>query len=143
MESHQIMEEIQAKFADLECHDQFLLVPVEQLLAVMRQLREQYQFNYLSDETAVDYIDYMEIIYNLSRVPEGDRLTVKTRVAREHPEVPSVVEIWPGALWLEREIYDLLGIVFTNHPDLRRILLDDDFEGHPLRKDFQWVGGRG
>jgi NADH-quinone oxidoreductase subunit C len=54
-----------------------------------------------------------------------------------------MVEIWPGALWQEREIYDLLGIVFTNHPDLRRILLEDGFEGYPLRKDFQWVGGRG
>lgn len=142
MESNQIMEKIQAEFADVECQDHFLLVPVEQLIPVMQQLRERYQFNYLSNETAVDYKDYMEIIYNLSRVPEGDTLTVKTKVTREQPEAPSMVEIWPGALWQEREIYDLLGIVFTNHPDLRRILLEDDFEGYPLRKDFQWVGGR-
>ena len=143
MESNQVMEKIKEQYAGVECHEQFLLVPVEKLTTVMQQLRDEYQFNYLTNETAVDYQEYMEIIYNLSRVPAGDMLTVKTKVTREQPEAPSMVEIWPGALWQEREIYDLLGIVFTNHPDLRRILLEDGFEGYPLRKDFQWVGGRG
>ncbi|MBO8137737.1 MAG: NADH-quinone oxidoreductase subunit C [Desulfotomaculum sp.] len=108
----------------------------------MYRLRDEYEFNYLTDETAVDYGDYFEVIYNLSRVPQGDILMVKTKVDKEKAEVPSVFEVWPGAIWFEREIFDLLGIKFTNHPDLRRILLDDSFEGHPLRKDFQWVGGR-
>lgn len=142
MESNQVMEKIKEKYQQVEVIEDHLVVPVENLTAVMKELRDEFGFNFLSNETAVDYTDNMEVIYNICRVPEGTMLNVKTTVDREKPEVPTMVDIWPGANWQEREIYDLLGIRFIGHPDLRRILLEDDFEGYPLRRDFKWVGGR-
>ncbi len=142
MESNQIMQQIKSKYPAVEVDGDCLLVPTEQLICVLKELREEYGFNYLTNETAVDYKEYFQLVYNICAVPDGNTLTVKTNINREQPEVPSVFAVWPGALWQEREIFDLFGIKFTGHPDLRRILLDDDFEGYPLRKDFTWVGGR-
>ena len=79
----------------------------------------------------------MEVVYHLCSVVHEHRLVLRVRVPREAPEVPSVASIWPAANWHEREAYDLLGLRFAGHPDLRRILLPDDWEGHPLRKDYQ------
>nr|WP_238480735.1 NADH-quinone oxidoreductase subunit C [Desulforadius tongensis] len=130
------------KYRSIEINKNSVTVAEEELLPLMRQLRDVYGFNYLTDETAVDYKDYFEIVYNVCRLCRGDMLMIKTKVDKEKAAVPSMFSIWPGAVWMEREIYDLMGINFTGHPDMRRILLDDNFEGHPLRKDFKWTGGR-
>jgi NADH-quinone oxidoreductase subunit C len=95
-------------------------------------------FNYLSDLTCVHYPDQkaapFEVIYNLYSISKNERVRLKAAVNGEGIE--SVTSIWPAADWLEREVYDLFGVVFHNHPDLRRILLPPDWEGHPLRKDY-------
>ncbi|MEG6616787.1 NADH-quinone oxidoreductase subunit C [Peptococcaceae bacterium 1198_IL3148] len=142
MESNQVIDKVIAKYPLVEFVDDHLLVPIENLTAVMKELRDEFGFNLLTNETAVDYVEHFEVIYNLCRVPEGTMLNVKTKVDHEQPELPTMVDIWAAANWQEREIYDLLGIRFIGHPDLRRILLEDDFQGYPLRKDFKWVGGR-
>jgi len=99
---------------------------------------EDIPFNYLSDLTCVHYPDQreapFEVIYNLYSIPKNERVRLKVSVNGEG--VDSVTSVWPAADWLEREVYDLFGVVFRNHPDLRRILLPPDWEGHPLRKDY-------
>lgn len=79
----------------------------------------------------------MEVIYNLYSIPFDHHLMVKVSLDREKPSIDSLTELWKTADWQEREIYDLYGIHFNNHPDLRRILLPDDWEGHPLKKDYE------
>ncbi len=99
---------------------------------------EEVPFNYLSDLTCVHYPDHreapFEVVYNLYSIPKNERVRLKVAVNGEGVE--SVTSVWPSADWLEREVYDLFGVVFRNHPDLRRILLPPDWEGHPLRKDY-------
>lgn len=94
---------------------------------------------YLSCLSGVDFPDRQEIevVYHVASLTHHHRLTVKTVVPRAAPELPTVEGIWPAANWHERECWDLLGVVFQGHSDLRRILLPDDWEGHPLRKDYK------
>ena len=96
-------------------------------------------FNYLSDLTCVHYPmrpeGQLEIVYNLYSIPRNERVRLKASL-NEGAEVESVTSVWPSANWMEREVYDLFGVRFSNHPDLRRILLPPDWEGHPLRKDY-------
>lgn len=127
-----------------EDSQQFLLVERERLLDVMQALKSMdgFQLNMLRNLTAVDYTDYLEIVYHLYSLPLGYAVILKTRCEDGNAEVPSVTQIWPSANFQEREVYDLLGVVFTGHPDLRRILLPDEFSGHPLRKSYP-TGGRG
>jgi NADH-quinone oxidoreductase subunit C len=111
------------------------------LLLAMRLLRDApgLEFDVLSDLTAVDHLDReprFEVVYHLLSLPRGQRLRIKTRVSEDACEVDSLVELWPSADWMEREVWDMYGIRFRNHPDLRRLLLYDGFEGHPLRKDY-------
>jgi NADH:ubiquinone oxidoreductase subunit C len=90
-------------------------------------------------ETAVDYIedDYFEVVYLLRSLRHNHELALKVRTAsRDDPVVPSLVDLWQTAEFQEREIYDLFGIRFAGHPDLRRLFMWDEFRGHPLRKDF-------
>ncbi|MBM7095598.1 MULTISPECIES: NADH-quinone oxidoreductase subunit C [Alteribacter] len=94
------------------------------------------KFNFLSCLTGIDYEEHMEVIYNLYSIPHDYYLYVKVKTPRDTPSVQSVQPIWKTADWLERETYDLLGIEFPGHYNLKRILLDDDWEGHPLRKDY-------
>ena len=96
-----------------------------------------YGFNHLSNLSAVDYGEEFEIVYHVHSFFKKDKLMVKSRVARSKAEFPSVVSVWPTADWQEREAYDLMGIKFTGHPNLVRVLLPDDYQGHPLRKDFK------
>lgn len=109
------------------------------LVAVCRFLRDQLGFDLLSCISGVDMLDHLETVYHLRSTTRGSLLQIKVRLDAENPEVDSVVSVWPTANWLERETYDLFGIRFTGHPDLRRMLLDDDFEGYPLRKSFHQV----
>jgi len=96
-------------------------------------------FNYLSDLTCVHYPmradGPFEIVYNLYSIPRNERVRLKAALS-EDAEIESVTAVWPSANWMEREVYDLFGVRFKNHPDLRRILLPPDWEGHPLRKDY-------
>jgi len=95
------------------------------------------EFDYLTVLTAVDYLDYFEVVYRLVSLRNNWSLILKTRVfGRENPAVPSVTGTWRAAYYQEREIFDLLGIKFEGHPDLRRLLLWEGFNGHPLRRDY-------
>lgn len=111
----------------------------ENLVAVSRFLRDQLGFDLLVCISGVDMLDHLETVYHLRSIGRNQLLQLKVRIDHEKPEVDSVVSVWPTANWLERETYDLFGIHFTGHPDLRRMLLDDDFEGHPLLKNFHQV----
>lgn len=95
------------------------------------------RFDYLALLTGVDRLDEgFEVVVHLTSLPKSLRLILRTRVAREEPTCPSLTGVWAGANWHEREAYDLLGIRFEGHPDLRRILMREDWVGHPLRKDY-------
>mgnify|MGYP001305605957 FL=1 len=98
---------------------------------------QELAFVYLNDIVGVDYGTYFEVVYHLVSIAHREHLTVKVRTDREGATVPSVVSVWPGANWPEREVYDLLGIRFDGHPDLRRIMLPENWVGHPLRKDYE------
>ncbi len=108
------------------------------VLDVLRAAREHLALDSLVDLTAWDRVPAsprFEVVYLLGQAGGADRLTVKVQVEGEPPRLPSAVAVYPGAAWPEREVYDLFGVVFDNHPDLRRILMPDDWEGHPLRRD--------
>jgi len=109
------------------------------LVAVCRFLRDQLGFDLLSSVSGVDMLDHLETVYHMRSTTRNTLIQIKVRIEHEKPEVDSLVSVWPAANWLERETYDLFGIRFTGHPDLRRILLDDDFEGYPLLKNFHQV----
>ena len=109
------------------------------LVAVCRFLRDQLGFDLLSCISGVDMLDHLETVYHVRSTVREQLLQIKVRLDSEKPEVDSVVSVWPTANWLERETYDLFGIRFAGHPDLRRMLLDDDFEGYPLLKSFHQV----
>jgi len=97
-------------------------------------------FDYLRNLTAVDYITFFEMVYVLYSFAHDFRLVLKTKVSKEYPVVTTVSNLWNAANWHEREVYDLFGIEFIGHPNLTRILLPDDWEGHPLRKDYPIQG---
>jgi NADH-quinone oxidoreductase subunit C len=122
-----------------------LLIAPDQMLDVFGVLKtnEFYQFNMLRNLTAVDYLEYMEIVYHLYSLPLRHSITIKVRCTMEELTIPSVTKIWPSANFQEREIYDLLGVNFTGHPDLRRILMPEEFTEHPLRKTYNFVGNTG
>ncbi|PTX62521.1 NADH-quinone oxidoreductase subunit C [Melghirimyces profundicolus] len=98
---------------------------------------EDLQFDYLQNLSGVDDEDHMEVVYHLVSLKHGHSLCVKVKTEREDPQVPSVTGVWAAADWHEREVYDLLGIRFPGHPNLKRILMPDDWVGHPLRKDYE------
>jgi NADH-quinone oxidoreductase subunit C len=103
------------------------------------------QFNLLTDATCVDRYPVeprFELNYHLVSIPRRDRVRLQVRLNGQDPVVDSLVPVWPGANWLEREIFDLFGIRFNGHPDLRRILLPEDWEGYPLRRDYPVEGFR-
>jgi NADH-quinone oxidoreductase subunit C len=111
-------------------------------VAVIEQLRAR-GYNFLASLHGVDYYPHeprLGVIYELLDMNEVDRVSVKARVAIEDPTIASVVHIWPGADFPEREVYDMFGVVFDGHPDLRRILMPEDYEGFPQRRDFPTGG---
>jgi NADH-quinone oxidoreductase subunit C len=124
-----------------------LVVPRSHLLRVCEFLRDEKDlaFNFLSDISTVDRFPIeprFELNYHLLSIPRKDRIRLRVRIHAADPIVPSVIPVWPTANWLEREIYDLFGLRFEGHPDLRRMLLPDDWEGYPLRKDYATTGPR-
>lgn len=122
-----------------EASNEAVLVKSESIFDVADYLKSspELDFDYLNSITAVDYYDYFEVVYQLTSMQHNHSLVLKTRCHdRENPIVPSVVRLWQGADFQEREIYDLMGISFEGHPNLKRIALWEGFEGHPLRKDY-------
>lgn len=122
--------------------------PAEQITDVLRFLRDACGFDLLVDLTAVDYLEYPQardrfaVIYALAATATNERLFVKVFLNEPQLELPSAVPLWRGANWMEREVFDMFGIHFPGHPDLRRILMPDEFTAHPLRKDYP-LRGRG
>jgi NADH-quinone oxidoreductase subunit C len=117
-----------------------IYVPADRLVATCTALREtpSLHFNVLVEVTAADYFPRdprFEVVYHLLSIPHRTRLRLKVR-ATEAVAVPTVQGIWPAAGWLEREVWDMFGVVFGGHPDLRRLLMPEDWEGHPQRKDY-------
>jgi NADH-quinone oxidoreductase subunit C len=125
-----------------------VVAPAESVFDVLKTLKEQGGFDLLVDVTCVDYLHYPDakdrfgMVYLLANTETNQRITVRCFVNDPEPTVPSVVGLWAGANWLEREVWDLFGIRFTGHPDLRRIVLPEEFTAHPLRKDYP-LQGRG
>ncbi|MFY0593606.1 NADH-quinone oxidoreductase subunit C [Roseivirga sp.] len=117
-------------------------ISTDNLVKCMNHLHatETLYFDSLSCITGMDNgeeKDSMEVIYNLYSIPYNHHLMVKVTLPREKPSIDSLTSIWKTADWQEREVYDLFGVYFNEHPDLRRILLPEDWEGHPLKKDYQ------
>ena len=127
--------------------DTTIVVPRKVLRSVAEQCRdtEELKFDLLTDATALDRYPLeprFELNYQLVSIPLKQKLCIRVKLSVSDPVVDSLVPVWKGANWLEREIFDMFGIQFTGHPDLRRILLPDDWEGHPLRKDYPVEGYR-
>ena len=130
--------------AVVEATPQWVTVDPEKLVAVVTYLRDdsELDFRFLIGVTAVDQFDHFEVVYHLQSLSHNHLLTLKTRVLdHKNPEVPSLVSVWRGAELQEREVYDLMGLCFAGHPDLRRVFLWEGFPGHPLRKDWLEMPG--
>ena len=124
------------------------VVPRDALFDALRFFRDARGFDLLVDITCVDYLDYrgaldrFGLVYLLCNTQTNERITLRCFVGEPEPSVLSAVSLWEGANWLEREVWDMFGVVFAGHPDLRRILLPEQFTAHPLRKDYP-LQGRG
>jgi NADH-quinone oxidoreductase subunit C len=117
---------------------------IREACALLRDDKE-FPFNYLSDVTCVDWYPSeprFEVIYHLLSIPKKERVRLKVRLDGSSPVVESITSVWPGANYFEREVFDLFGIRFTGHPYLRRLLMPEDWEGYPLRKDYPVEGYR-
>lgn len=117
-----------------------LIVPAERIVEVATALRDEYGFNMLSDETAVDYwpqeTPRFHVIYQLRNLKRLLHLSLRVPLDGNAPKIATLEKVYPNANWFEREVWDMFGIVFEGHSDLRRILMPYDWEGHPLRKDY-------
>ncbi len=126
--------------------DTFARIEANALIEICTFLKEDQHFVYLSDIIGTDRYtsdERFEVIYNLISLKNKTRLFLKVRCSEENPEIESVVSVWPRANWNEREVYDMYGIRFNNHPDHRRIFLPEDFQYYPLRKEFPLLGIQG
>lgn len=127
--------------------EQAIVVKPEHLVAVCNYLKKNLQYTFLEAITAVDWwlerVPRYDVVYQLLSISNQCIVRLKVRVGQrreEHPAVPTVTGVWLGANWYEREIYDLFGLTFTGHPDLRRILMPNDWTTYPLRKDYPLTG---
>ena len=150
MSEASLAERVKNKFPNLVLEavnihgDPMIIVKKDGIRNICTHLKNDadFQFNMLMDLTAVDYLFWeekalrFEIIYNLYSLPKNQRLFIKTAIAEADPTIDSVTSVWPAANWYEREVWDMFGIQFKGHPDLKRILMYEEFEGHPLRKDY-------
>ncbi|MGQ9805006.1 MAG: NADH-quinone oxidoreductase subunit C [Chlorobiales bacterium] len=145
----ELVQSLQAKFGSVIKEvlvfrgETTLLIQTDFIVDVCRTLKEEHGFNYCADICGADRFseeERFEVIYNLTNLDKPMRIRLKVRVSEETPVVPSVVSVWKGANWHERETYDMYGIRFDGHPDLRRMYMPEDFEYYPLRKDFPLIG---
>jgi NADH-quinone oxidoreductase subunit C len=147
-----ISEKIKEKFPDqvidvAEFRDQVsVIVKKDQIVPICKYLHDDplMSLDHLQDLTAVDYLKKkdvrFEVVYNLYSIRYRHKIRIRAQVPENDPKISSVVPIWAGANWHERECYDMFGIVFSGHPDLRRILMPEDWDGFPLRKDYPLIG---
>jgi NADH-quinone oxidoreductase subunit C len=152
MEPVKIAEEIKKRFPEevlgiVEFRGQVsLVIRKERLLEICRWLHDdpELRFDYLKDLCGVDYLGKkavrFEVVYTLYSMSHRHMIRLRAEVGEDDPAIDSVMPVWIGADWHERECYDMFGIVFNGHPDLRRILLPEDWEGHPLKKDYPLEG---
>jgi NADH-quinone oxidoreductase subunit C len=152
VEGRQILQRVRDRFgaAVVDSHehrgDATAVVERAALIDALRFCRDDsgLDFDVLMDLTAVDYSKYpgredgprFDVVYHLYSVPHNHRLRVKVRVDEDEASVPTAVGLWPIANWFEREVWDMFGVRFSGHPDLRRLLMYEEFVGHPLRKDY-------
>lgn len=138
LSGREIADRVNQRFAEAVelCDGLCLWVKRENLVEVARFLKDELELDYLANLTAVDCWDYLEVVYNLVSLKNNHSLVLKARCPRQDPQVPSVVGLWKGADLQEREVYDLMGVSFPGHPNMKRVLLWEGFEGHPLRKDY-------
>ncbi len=155
MDANALKQALQQRFGELAwqysergCGERRLVIPAGQLLTYLEFLRSDCGFDALLDITCVDYLHYrgakdrFGLVYLLGTSTSGERLVVRCYLNEPHLQIASAVPLWEGANWLEREVFDMFGIVFEGHPDLRRVLLPEEFAGFPLRKDYP-LRGRG
>ncbi|HEY7328889.1 MAG TPA: NADH-quinone oxidoreductase subunit C [Gemmataceae bacterium] len=153
MTHEDIIAKLREKFGDAFTTSEFrdnhrVIVPAERVYAVLEFLKQQCGFDLLSELGGADYLQFPNardrygVWYVLVNTATAVRLIVKTFANDPEPTVPSVFALWKGADWMEREVYDMYGVVFDGHPDLRRILMPDEFTAFPLRKDYP-MRGRG
>jgi NADH-quinone oxidoreductase subunit C len=147
MTSAELNQRVQARFPNFpstEFREEIALtVPLEEIESVCRICRDELGFDFLVDVTSVDHFGEeprFEVVYELYSLKENIHLRLKTKVSEDKLEVPTVCHLWQTANWHEREIFDMMGIRFANHPDLRRILMWDGYPFFPLRKDFPLEG---
>ena len=141
LDGQEIAHQIEQKFPEavVDAQPEFAMIEADKLIDVCTFLRDDsdIDFTFLNSLTAVDRLDTFEIVYHMTSMRLNHLGAIKTSTSeREKPVVPSVTSVWPGAHLQEREAYDLMGIVFDGHPDLRRIFLWEGFAGWPLRKDY-------
>lgn len=144
MEPLQILERVKSRFGDrvLETVDKkpdpFAVVDPKAIVEIGRFMKEDRELamDCLSNQSGVDYKDRVEVVYHLFSYKHRHGAVLKVKLPRENPSVETVESVWKSANWMEREIYDLLGVNFEGHSDMRRILMPEDWIGHPLRKDF-------
>ena len=146
------VDTLKARFGDLPLSEfrgeTRVVLAKEKLLDAMRLLKHDRGFDLLVDVTCVDYLNYRDatsrfgLVYLLANTATNERLTVRVYLDEPDLTVPSMVPLWAGANWLEREVFDMYGLRFDGHPDLRRILMPDEFTAFPLRKDYP-LQGRG
>ena len=144
MTAQEIHDKIQGKFPDtiVEFNDSvlqpYIKLTANQFNEVCQYLRDEddFDFDALMNLSGVDYGENLGTVYHLLSMKHRHKIVLKVDVARDQAEIPTVADLWRTADWHEREVYDLFGVDFKDHPDLRRILLPDDWEGYPLRKDY-------
>ncbi len=146
MERKKITEELKEKFPEkiveisTQFNDEIVSIEKDALLAIAQYLKNQPRdYSMLLDLTCVDYQGEsmrFEMVYHFFSLSNNHRLRVKARIAYKDLSIDSLTSIWKNANWLEREVYDMFGVQFKGHPDLRRLFMYDEFEGHPLRKDY-------
>ena len=144
MEPLEIYASVKERFADkvLEVNDKafdpFVVVAPTAIVEVCQFLKTDpaLSMECLSNESGVDYPDRVEVVYHLYSYRHHHQAVLKVKLARENPTVATLEGVWKSANWMEREIYDLVGVNFEGHTDMRRILMPEDWPGHPLRKDF-------
>ncbi|MHB1843859.1 MAG: NADH-quinone oxidoreductase subunit C [Deltaproteobacteria bacterium] len=151
LSAEQLHAAVSAKFGDgvgalqPPNKDPFFTVKPERILEVCRFLKDEPTLacDFLEDVTATDHPkeNLIRVVYHLFSYRHRHGIVLKAELPREAPSLPSVDPVWKAANWLEREVYDLFGVTFEGHPDLRRVMMPDDWVGHPLRKDYQEAGG--
>jgi NADH-quinone oxidoreductase subunit C len=149
--SSKLFDQLKEKYKDSilgthsQCGDETVIVSLKSFKNMICYLKQdpEWQMNYLVDITAVDYFgeereERFEIVYHLSSFHFKRRIRIKVPVPEKNLEVETLSDLWPAANWLEREVWDMFGIRFKGHPDLRRLFMAEEFEGHPLRKDYPY-----